>query len=186
MKTVIKIPQHLTPLVIKDLFRPTLLAALVASLAACASYRDVAPNAPLSEATRIMGQPNHSCDRPDGSKQLVWSSQPMGQYIYGAQVDANNNLVGSVYSVMTGQNFRKLDSGVWSDQDVLCEFGTPAEIETLGLGEKREQVWSYRYKESNVWNKLLHIYMGKDGQQVTRWHTGPDPLFERDCWFMGC
>ena len=33
---------------------------------------------------------------------------------------------------------------------MLCEFGRPAEIETMGLGEKREQVWSYRYREANI------------------------------------
>ncbi|NLB30973.1 MAG: hypothetical protein GX822_04845, partial [Alcaligenaceae bacterium] len=54
-----------------------------------------------------------------------------------------------------------------------------------GLGEKREQVWSYRYREANIWDRFLFIYMGRDGQRVTRWSTGPDLRFD-GCWFFGC
>lgn len=185
MKSVIKMPQYQASMSGKGFFRTIFLAGLVSTLAACASYRDIAPNSPVSEATRIMGQANYLCERPDGGQRLVWSHQPMGQYVYGADVDPDGKLIGSVYSVLTPQNFKKLDSGNWTAQDVLCEFGLPAEVETLGLGEKREQIWSYRYKHSNHWNQLFHVYMGRDGQQATHWHTGPDPLFERDC-FMAC
>lgn len=186
MKSVIKMPQIRTKKIGSGFVRPALLVGLVASLTACASYRDVPANAPAIEALRIMGQANHSCARADGGQRLVWSQQPMGQYVYGADVGPDGHLIDSVYSVLTPKNFRKLDSGRWTAEDVLCEFGKPAEVQTLGLGEKREQVWSYRYKESNHWNKLLHIYMGRDGQQVTRWHTGPDPMFEQDCFFYDC
>lgn len=186
MKSVIKMPQIQSKTPTKGLLRHCVLIGLLVTLSACTSYRDVPANAPAIEALRIMGQANHSCDRPDGGQRLVWSYQPMGQYVYGADVGPDGHLIGSVYSVLTPKNFRKLDSGRWSAQDVLCEFGPPAEIETLGLGEKREQIWSYRFKEANHWNQLLHIYMGRDGQQVTRWHTGPDPMFERDCFFFDC
>lgn len=186
MKSVIKKPQIRSKVLSKGLCRHIFIVGLLASVTACATYRDVPANAPAMEALRIMGQANHSCDRADGGQRLVWSQQPMGQYVYGADVGADGHLIGSVYSVLTPKNFKKLDSGQWSAQDVLCEFGPPADIETLGFGEKREQIWSYRYKEVNHWNKLLHIYMGKDGQQVTRWHTGPDPMFERDCFFYDC
>ncbi|XVN73468.1 hypothetical protein AAEX37_00529 [Oligella sp. MSHR50489EDL] len=186
MKSVIKKPQILNQRLGKGLYRSALMLALAGTLTACASYRDVPANAPVMEALSIMGQANHSCDRADGGQRLVWSQQPYGQYVYGADVSADGHLIGSVYSVLTPQNFKKLDSGQWSAQDVLCEFGQPAEIETLGLGEKREQIWSYRYKELNHWNNLLHIYMGKDGRQMTHWHTGPDPRFDRDCFFFEC
>src|SRR5699024_12517060 len=115
--------------------RAIILAGLITTLTACATYRDVTPNAPLAEATRIMGQPNYSCDRPDGGKHLVWSYQPMGQYIYGADVGADGRLIGSVYSAMTEQKFKRLDISVWSRQDLLCEFGVPAETQTQGLVE---------------------------------------------------
>lgn len=186
MKSVIKMPNSKSSNSSKGFSRAIILAGLITTLTACATYRDVAPNAPLAEATRIMGQPNYSCDRDDGGKHLVWSYQPMGQYIYGADVGADGRLIGSVYSAMTEQNFKRLDTGVWSRQDVLCEFGVPAETETLGLGEKREEIWSYRFKQNNHWHRLLHIYLGRDGQQVTRWHTGPDPLYEDNCFFWAC
>lgn len=186
MKSVIKMPQFKLTASGKGLYRAIFLTGLITTLTACTTYRDVAPNAPVTEATRIMGQPNYSCNRPDGGQHLVWSYQPMGQYIYGANVGADGKLIGSVYSAMTEQNFKRLDSGTWGPQDVLCEFGPPAETQTLGLGEKREQIWSYRFKQNNHWHRLLHIYMGRDGQQVTRWHTGPDPLYEDYCFFGFC
>ncbi|HZJ96303.1 MAG TPA: hypothetical protein VFD12_00560 [Oligella sp.] len=186
MKSVIKMPQSKSTTLGKNIYRSIFLTGIISTLAACATYRDVAPNAPLAEATRIMGQPNYTCERPDGGQHLVWSYQPMGQYIYGANVGADGNLIGSVYSAMTEQNFKRLDSGSWGPQDVLCEFGAPAETQILGLGEKREEVWSYRFKQNNHWHRLLHIYMGRDGQQVTHWHTGPDPLYEDYCLFGIC
>ena len=186
MQSVINKPQKAQPHALHALYRPAFLLALAGVLSACASYRDVPANAPLPEALSIMGQATHQCERADGGQRLLWSQQPNGQYVYGADVNAEGYLIGSVYSVLTPQNFNKLDRGQWSAQAVLCEFGPPAEIETLGLGEKREQIWSYRYKEVNHWNKLLHIYMGKDGQQMTHWHTGPDPRFDRDCFFVEC
>ncbi len=185
MNYVIKMLQSQHQLSGKRFVRTLTLAGLITTLAACTTYRDITPNAPISDVTRIMGQPNYLCDRPDGGKRLVWSQQPMGQYVYGAEVKADGNLKGSVHSVLTDKNFKKLNSGTWTDKDVLCEFGLPAEVETLGLGEKREQIWSYRFKENNHWNRMLHIYMGRDGHQFTHWHTGPDPLYDDYCFF-GC
>lgn len=185
MRSVIKMPQLTTNKASGRLFSRAILVGLVASLAACTTYRDIPANAPANEVMRVMGQPSHSCDRPGGGKHYVWSSQPMGQYIYGADIGADGYLINSVYSVLTPKNFKKLDTGTWTAQDVLCEFGRPAEIETMGLGEKREQVWSYRYREANIWDRFLFIYMGRDGQRVTRWSTGPDLRFD-GCWLFGC
>lgn len=183
METVNKMPQTHTKHRHHRLLGLMTTLGLAITLSACAGYRSVPTNATVMETLSIMGDANHICQRADGGQRFVWSRQPLGQYIYGADVGADGRLINGVQSVMTSENFRKLDSGRWSANDVLCEFGPPAETERLGLGEKREVIWSYRYKEANHWNKLLHIYLGPNGDYVTRWHTGPDPLYEREYFF---
>lgn len=159
-----------------------ILGLIAVSLAACATYRDIAPNSPVQEVIARMGQPSLVCPTPDGGERLVWSYQPYGQHGYAANV-GKNGLVDRVESVLTDSSFRRLDTGTWSQQDVVCAFGPPAETERLGLGEKNALVWSYRYKQGNAWNSLMHVYFGGDGSKVTRYHSGPDPLYEVDDWF---
>ncbi|MDO5678859.1 MAG: hypothetical protein Q4G54_00885 [Pelistega sp.] len=162
--------------------RVGLLSALAVSLGACATYRDIAPNSPVHEVLARMGQPSLTCPKDDGGGRLVWSYQPYGQYGYGANV-SKEGIVERVESVLTDTHFRRLDSGTWTQQDVVCEFGPPAETSRLGLGEKNALIWSYRYKQGNAWNSLMHVYFGGDGSKVTRYHSGPDPLYEVDDWF---
>ena len=63
---------------------------------------------------------------------------------------------------------------------MLCEFGPPAEQGGVGLPSSIQIVWSYRYKQNGVWDSLMHVYFGTDGERVTRFHPGPDPMYERD------
>lgn len=158
------------------------LGVLAISLSACTTYRDIAPNSPIHEVLARMGEPSLTCPLEDGGGRLIWSYQPMGQYAYGANV-SKEGVVDSVESLLTDNYFRRLDSGTWTQQDVVCEFGPPAETERLGLGEKKALIWSYRYKQSNAWNSLMHVYFGGDETKVTRYHSGPDPMYERDEWF---
>ena len=65
-------------------------------------------------------------------------------------------------------------------QQVQCEFGPPADISGVGLPSVRETVWAYRYKQSGVWNSPMYVYMGRDGNLVTRFHPGPDPIYDED------
>lgn len=177
----------MTILATASLSRPSLrivlLCTFVLSLSACATYRDIAPNSPVQEVIARMGKPTLSCLSKSGSERLIWSYQPHGQYAYGANVFPAG-IVERVDSVLTDSYFRRLDTGNWSRQDVICEFGPPAETERLGLGEKNALIWSYRYKQGNAWNSLMHVYFGGDGSQVTRYHPGPDPLYEVEEWFV--
>lgn len=150
-----------------------------ALLYGCASMTSVAPGTPLAQVESEFGRHNYSCPLPDGGKRVIWSRQPFGQFAWGANVDAQGR-VGEVTQILTDQNFAKLGQGTWTDQQVLCEFGPPAEIDAVGLPSVRQVVWSYRYLQNGVWNSLMYVYMGPDGKQVTRFHPGPDPRFDPD------
>lgn len=159
------------------------LVALV--ITGCASYRDIPANSSEQVVLQKMGNPTSICTRADGSKRLIWSTQPNGQYAYGTTV-SKEGIADKVSSLLSEANFKKLNTGTWTQQDVRCEFGPPAEIGRIGLGEKNEVVWTYRYKELNVWNNLMYVYFGRDGHQVTHYHSGPDPRYDSELpWAFG-
>lgn len=154
------------------------------SLAACANITSTPPGSALSEVTAQHGAPNYSCTTSNGTQRVIWTMQPLGQYAWGANVDSNGN-IDQVVPLLTNQNFRKLDKGVWSEDDLRCEFGPPAEIAPVGLPSVRRTVWSYRYKENGAWNSLMHVYFDPETNTVEKYHSGPDPIYENErFWFF--
>lgn len=145
----------------------------------CASISTAPPGTPLAQVEAQFGAHNYSCPLPDGGRRVIWSGQPFNQFAWGTNVDAQGR-VGEIIPLLTDQHFSILGEGTWTDEQVLCEFGPPAEIAGVGLPSVRQTVWSYRYQQSGVWNSLMHVYMGRDGKRVTRFHPGPDPLFDPD------
>lgn len=154
----------------------TVLAA--SALAGCANMAQTPPNTPLSTIQAQFGAPNYECTNDQGLKRVIWTQQPFGQYAWGANITADGKAQ-AVEQVLDDAYFKRLAQGVWTPERVLCTFGPPAKKETVGLPSVREVVWSYRYKEDKVWNSLMYVYFGSDGKQVTRFHPGPDPMYER-------
>jgi len=154
------------------------LPACVALLAGCANITSVAPGTPLSQVEQTYGQPTISCNRPGGGSRVVWSQQPSGSFAWGADIDAQGR-IGRVESVLTDQHFNLLSQGTWTPERVRCEFGPPYLIGPIGLGDKREVVWSYRYMQNVRWHSVMSIYMGPDGDRVTHFHSGPDERYQR-------
>lgn len=138
---------------------------------------DVPPGTSIGDVYARFGQPNTVCPRADGGQRMVWSQQPMGQYAWGTNVSPQGT-VDRVYPVLTNENFEKLRVGRWTPDDLLCEFGRPAFIDEVGIPSVRQVVWNYRYREASSWNSLMYVYMGPNGDAVTRFHPGPDPMYE--------
>ncbi len=157
-------------------------AALAALLAACTSMEQLPPGTPLAQVETQYGRPNFECPLANGGRRVIWTQQPLGQYAWGANVGPDGR-VDRIVPLLTDEHFRVLDTGNWTPDRVRCEFGPPAEITEAGLGEKREVVWSYRYKENSVWNSLMYVYMGRQGDHVTHHHPGPDPMYDDERFF---
>lgn len=161
-----------------------LAATLVSAgaLSACATLNDVAQGTPLTQITARFGQPDSSCPLPGGGQRVIWTQQPLGQYAWAANVNAEG-LADRVQPALTDEHFKVLAQGEWTPERLRCEFGRPAEIREVGLPSVREKVWAYRYRQDGAWNSLMYVYMGADGQHMTRFHPGPDPMYEeRDRW----
>lgn len=154
----------------------------LALLAACSNMAQMPPGTPLYQVEAKYGKANFSCQDANGQR-LIWTQQPYGQYAWGTHVDAAGN-TDRIQPLLTDEHFRLLASGTWTADKVRCEFGPPAEISTVGLPSSTQIVWSYRYRQAGAWNSLMYVYFGSDGERVTRFHPGPDPMFDRDnFWF---
>lgn len=159
-------------------------AAALALLAGCANMADTPPGTPLHEVESKYGAPTYACTAENGAKRLIWSQQPMGQYAWGTNVN-EAGMTDRIQPLLTDQHFQLLAEGTWTPDKVRCEFGPPAQIQGVGLPSSSQIVWSYRYRQSGAWNSLMHVYFGMDGSHVTRFHPGPDPMFDRDnFWFF--
>ncbi|CAM3883896.1 hypothetical protein [Bordetella tumulicola] len=153
--------------------------AAVGALSACANFNQLPPNTPLADVTAQFGHPNFECTLPDGVRRVIWTQQPSGQYAWGGNVSADGR-VDQVVPILTDAHFEVLRTGTWTSDRILCEFGPPAEISEVGLPSVRQVVWAYRYKQSQVWNSLMYVYLGRDGNALTRFHPGPDPMYDEE------
>jgi hypothetical protein len=151
--------------------------ALLALLAACADMSTTPPGTPLSQVESKYGRPNFTCPLPGGGQRVIWTQQPLGQFAWGANVAPDGN-VDRVSRLLTDDHFRVLSEGVWTPDRLRCEFGPPARIDEVGLPNVRQVVWAYRYRQDGVWNSLMYVYMGKEGDRLTHFHPGPDPMYE--------
>ena len=145
---------------------------LTVGLGGCAQLQSVKPGTPVADVIKQFGQPNTVCRQEDGTERLVWTQQPMGHYAWGTDTTKDQKVI-EIKQLLTDTHFEVLAQGTWSDKQVLCEFGPPANIE--GVAKGNEKVWAYRYMQFSTWYSLMYVYMGADGKQANRFHPGPDP-----------
>jgi hypothetical protein len=158
-------------------FVPAALLA-VGVLAGCANIADTQPGTPYTTLESRYGEPTFRCLRPDGIRRVIWSQQPSGSYAWGTDLDSQGGAV-RMEELLTPERFERLKQGNWTPDAVQCEFGPPAQVRAVGLGEKYEVVWSYRYVLSGRWHSVMYVYLGPQGDRVTHYHSGPDDRYQR-------
>ncbi len=153
-----------------------LTATLLAlALAGCAGLMREAPaiGNPLATVTAKFGQPTAVYPAASGQV-LEYATGPFGQATYMARIGADGRLR-AFEQVLTGEKFATIKVDQASKTDVLHTLGRPAERAYLSLSDL--EVWSYRYKESGVWNSMMHIHFDRAGT-VRMMQNGPDPMYE--------
>jgi hypothetical protein len=105
---------------------------------------------------------------------LEYTTQPFGQYAWMARFGPDGGLV-SYEQVLTDEKFATLKVGIATRDDVLRTIGHPAETSYLSLRDLT--VWSYRYKQSGVWNSMMHVHFDQAGI-VREMMAGPDPAYD--------
>lgn len=152
-------------------------------LGACTTLTDMPTGTSVSELEQKFGTPSVSCPQ-DLPTRLVWSTQPMGQYAWAADIDGSQRLKYAT-QVLNDNEFDLLSQGNWNKEQVLCHFGPPAEKDITPYRGIKMLVWSYRYKQAGAWDSMMYVYFDEQGV-VKHHHPGPDPLTLRDgVFFMG-
>lgn len=156
----------------------TLLATLL--LSACASIGGPPPQPGEARAAieARMGPPTNIYQLPEGPE-LEYATGPYGQYTYMARFGPDQRLL-SYEQVLDAPGFARVKIGVSTQQDVLHLLGRPTEKSYLAL--PKLYVWSYRYKESGVWDSMMHVHFDHGGI-VRQMMNGPDPDKEERRFF---
>lgn len=156
----------------KHILRSMLPAILIAlGAAGCASFGAAQLHAGDSEAVVLakLGAPSHRY--PDGKNHLLeYMSGPWGQTTHMARIGPDGRLI-SYEQVLTTQKFAEIKPGVATKNDVLHRIGAPSDTSYLSLSEL--EVWSYPYKESGVWDSIMHVHFDHNGI-VRKMQNGPD------------
>lgn len=159
-----------------------LLAAVSLSLAACAGLgpHSVLPGETEAKVISKLGMPTHRYR--DGNDQLLeYMKGPWGQQTYMARIGPDGRLV-SYEQVLTLEKFATIKVGNATKNDVLKTIGAPSDTTYLTLSDL--EVWSYPYKEANVWNSVMHVHFDTQGI-VQRMQGGPDRRFDPDSRWPG-
>jgi len=149
--------------------------ALALSLSACSTFSRTPPaGTPLAKVTAKLGKPDAVYPDPAGGQVLEYRGQPMSQYQHMARIGADGRLV-SYEQVLTSEHFAQVQPGRWTQDDILRNFGRPAEVGRDRAGGF--EVWSYRYKQDGVWDSFMNIYFNGRGE-VHHTDNTPDPLLD--------
>jgi hypothetical protein len=159
----------------KKLIVSTILTSL---LAACAGPPP-RPGEPLAAVESRLGRPTARFHVGDETI-AEYGAGAFGQFTWMARYGPDNRLR-SYEQVLTDEKFATIRLGIDDKDTILHTFGHPAETSYLHLRDL--EVWSYRYKQSGVWDSMMHIHFSRDGK-VRQLMAGPDPMREaKDGWF---
>ncbi|UGQ44782.1 hypothetical protein [Massilia endophytica] len=145
-------------------------------LAGCAGFGGPppAPGESMAAVEARLGQPSARHAGPGGETIAEYGAGAFGQYTWMATYGPDGRLR-RYEQVLSSEKFATVKLGQDNKESILRTFGRPAE--TMYLSLRDLEVWSYRYKESGVWNSMMHIHFSRDGI-VREMQSGPDPLYE--------
>ena len=103
-------------------------------------------------------------------RRLVYPLGPRGQQTWLVDLGADGK-VARVTQALTDARFDAMKEGEWTRERVLTDFGPPAEVAPLPL--RKVEVWSYRYRQSGVYDSMMHVYFDQQGI-VRQFHPGMD------------
>jgi hypothetical protein len=153
-----------------------LIFAGVLGLSGCAMFGpSPAPGDTIAQVEAKRGQP--SAIYQDGNDRLLsYSPGYWGQYAYMARIGPDGRLK-SYEQVWTNEKFALIKPNISTKDDVLRIVGAPTRIG--GYARSPYIAWNYGYKEANVWNSMMTIYIDNNGV-VRGLENGPDYRYDPD------
>jgi hypothetical protein len=132
------------------------------------------PGDTIEAVVAKLGSPQGVYPDPVAGQVFEYPQGPYGQTTFMARFGADRRLQ-SYEQVLTNEKFGMLKIDRATKDDVLRTIGRPAERSRVAL--HNYEVWSYRYKESGVWNSMMHVHFDQDGI-VRMLLNGPDPMYD--------
>ncbi len=151
--------------------------ALALSLSACYTppWQTISPNASQAEVQARLGKPREVYPLPPDVTRWLYPTKPFGEETIAADFDAQGRLLGTA-QVLSMPEFNKVEIDKWTKTDVLHHFGEPVETSYFPL--MKREVWTYRFKQDDVWYSMMNFYFDADGIVKTT-QISPDPLHEK-------
>ncbi|QPI49770.1 hypothetical protein IV454_30865 [Massilia antarctica] len=164
----------------QKIVKMAILSALLA-LGGCAAMMRTPPlPGDTFEAVRAkFGEPTAVHSLPSGQV-LEYATGPFGQFTWMARMGPDGRLI-AFEQVLGDVGFGRIKIDKATRADVMATVGRPAERSYLALSDL--EVWSYRYKESGVWNSMMHVHFDRAGI-VRKMISGPDPMYEEKRGFF--
>ncbi|MFK0376590.1 hypothetical protein [Pandoraea sp. NPDC090278] len=150
---------------------------LALSLTACITptWQQLPASASQAEVQAQLGKPKEVYPLAPGVTRWLYPTKPFGEETIAADFDAQGRLL-HVTQVLSTQEFNKVEIDKWTKTDVLHHFGEP--VETSAFPLMKREVWTYRFKQDDVWFSMMNFYFDADGIVKTT-QISPDPLHEK-------
>jgi outer membrane protein assembly factor BamE (lipoprotein component of BamABCDE complex) len=123
-----------------------------------------------SEVRMVMGQPDTVWEEEDGARTLEYPKGPMGTRTWIFMIGKDGKLQG-YQQVLTEQNFANIKPGMSKDQ-VRHMLGRPRTV--VQFRRKNEEVWDWRYLQSNTAVRLFNVHFDIDSGKVTQTSSSDD------------
>jgi outer membrane protein assembly factor BamE (lipoprotein component of BamABCDE complex) len=123
----------------------SLLLALAAQLAGCATFSAVSSGMPAQQVQAKLGTPETVRKNADGSEVWEYPGGPLGRQTYIVTL-GSDQAVREVHQVLSDEYFSRVRAGMSRDE-VRRLLGKPGEI--MVFGARDEEVWSWRYQQQN-------------------------------------
>jgi len=154
--------------------RAIALPVFAALLAACANFFAISPGTPDKQVRAQVGAPDTVWKNSDGSETWEYPLGPFGTETYMITI-ASNRAVGGVSQVLSDEFLFKVQAGM-SREEVRRLLGRPTEVERYQ--RLKEEVWSWRYREKDVWYMLFNAHFDSDTGVLRRISRTTDPLHD--------
>jgi len=158
------------------LFLPFAASVAIASLlSGCQTPAGIATGTTEAQALASLGNPTARIPLEGGGTRLQFSGQPSQQSVWNLDFDAAGRLVRRE-QMMNDAAFATIRSGKSTRQDILRDFGPPADIQAFPL--KQETSYMYRYYAPGGFPAAMFVNFNPTGLVVGT-QTGLDP------WMLG-
>ena len=138
-------------------------------LGACSLPQPVAIGYTEAQVLAARGTPTHRYR--DGNEELLeYMTGPAGQQTWMARMGADGKLI-SFEQVLKEEKFATIQIGSATHEQVLHTIGAPSERTYLPLSQL--EVWSYPYRQYDIWDKLMHVHFDRSGI-VRRMEAAPE------------